>query len=264
MTVEEPLAGGFGGLGLVVRVGDTIRRPPRPSTVAVRALLHHLEQVGFDGAPRALDTDAKGREVLTYVEGDVPLPPYPAWCMTDAALESFAGLLHRFHEAVASFDASMVTGWELDWADPSGGAVICHNDGFPENVVFRDGRAVALIDFDMAAPGRPFWELAIATQSWMPLQAPESREEATVHLDAVARFGRFARTYGVAPEEAGELVDVVFEERAQSIANIRREVASGDPIWIENWRAAGGDAGAARDDEWLAEQRPALITAVEG
>jgi hypothetical protein len=262
MTIEEPLAGGFGNLGEVVRVGDTVRRPPRESTAAVRALLLHLEAVGFDGAPRYLDADDQGREVLSYVDGDVPLPPYPEWSMSDDTLVSFGELLRRFHVATASFDATGVAGWELDWADPRGGPGICHNDGFPENVVFRDGRAVALIDFDMAAPGRRFWDLAVASQEWMPLHSPNTRRDHLFPLDAVARFGRFARAYGVEPEDAAELVDVVFEERAQAIGNIRNEVALGNPVWIENWLDAGREASAAIDDVWLAEQRDALIEAV--
>ncbi|HEX6679331.1 MAG TPA: phosphotransferase, partial [Gaiellaceae bacterium] len=84
----------------------------------------------------------------------MPLPPYPAWSMTDAALVDLGRLLRRFHEATASFDATGISGWASDWADPLGGPVVCHNDLFPENVVFRDGRVIALIDLDMAAPGR--------------------------------------------------------------------------------------------------------------
>lgn len=262
MAIEEPLAGGFSNLGEVVRIGDTVRRPPRRSTLAVRALLLHLERIGFDGAPRYLDTDDQGREVLTFVDGDVPLPPYPAWSMTDDALDSVGELVRRFHDAVASFDATTVSGWELDWADPLGGAVVCHNDLFPENVVFRDGRAVALIDFDMTAPGRPFWDLAVATQEWMPQHAPETRRDHPSSLDAVARFGRLARAYGVEAADASELVDVVFAERAQAIANVRHEMQLGNPVWIENWRDVGGDERAAIDDAWLAEQRDALVAAV--
>jgi len=261
MTIEEPLAGGFGNLGEVVRVGDTVRRPRRQSTESVRALLLHLEACGFDGAPRYLDTDDQAREVLSFVEGDVPLPPYPEWAMSNETLDSFADLLRRFHAAVASFDASAVSGWELDWADPTGGRSIRHNDAFPENVVFRDGRAVALIDFDMAAPGRPFWDLAIATQEWMPLHAPQTRRDHPFDVDAIERFGRFARAYGVGADDAVELVDVVVEERAQALANIRREVERGDPVWTENW-GDEQDANAAIDDAWIAEQRDALVAAV--
>jgi hypothetical protein len=36
----------------------------------VHALLRHLEDVGFDDAPRALGFDNQGREMLTYLPGD--------------------------------------------------------------------------------------------------------------------------------------------------------------------------------------------------
>ncbi len=262
VTGEGPLTGGFGNLGAVVRVGDTIRRPPRQSTLAVRALLLHLEDYGFDGAPRYLGTDEQGREVLTFVDGDVPIPPYPHWAMADGVLDSLGELLRRFHEAVARFDPAAVPGWELDWADPLGGATICHNDVFPENVVFRDGRAVALIDFDMAAPGRPFWDLAVATQEWMPLHAPDARPDHSFPLDALARFGRLAHAYGIDAAEAVELVDIVFAEREQAIGNIRREVELGDPVWTERWLAGEEEARAAIDDAWLADHREALVAAI--
>lgn len=261
MATEEPLAGGFDQSHEVVRVGDTVRRPARPSSAAVRALLLHLEACGFDGAPRWLDVDEQGRDVLSFVDGDVPLPPYPAWAMTEQALASMGELLARFHVASASFDQATVTGWELDWADPGGGPVICHNDGFPENVVFRDGVAVALIDFDMAAPGRPWWDVAIATQEWVPQHAPSTRRDHPGGLDSVARFGRLAQAYGVAPGDAEAFVDVVFEEREHAIANVRREVAGGNPVWVEQWDDAE-ERRAAVDDAWLAEQREALVAAV--
>nr|BFE82330.1 hypothetical protein GCM10020093_049310 [Planobispora longispora] len=47
---EIPLLGGDVTDG-VVRVGDTVRRPTRPSTPSVHALLRHLEAAGFEGAP---------------------------------------------------------------------------------------------------------------------------------------------------------------------------------------------------------------------
>lgn len=263
MEVEEPLPGGFGGLGQVVRIGDTIRRPPRESSAGMRALLVHLEQCDFEGAPRVHGIDDQGRDVLDYLEGDVPLPPYPAWAMTDEALVSFAQLLRRYHDAVASFDGSRVAGWGVNWADPGGGPVVCHNDVFPENVVFRDGLVVALIDFAEAAPGRPFWDLAVAAEEWMPLHAPPNRRDHEYPLDAVGRFGTFARAYGVAPGDADELVDVVFECRAQMLGNIRREIALGEEVWVERWRDGSEEARAVVEGAWLTEQRPALVAAVQ-
>ncbi len=73
------------------------------------------------------------------------------------ALGSGAGvggrLLPAFHVASASFDPSVCVSDET--ADPRGGTIVCHNDVCLENVVFRDGEAVGLLDFDFSAPGRP-------------------------------------------------------------------------------------------------------------
>ena len=148
-TNEQSLVGGVDPRDAPVRVGDTVHRAAGSSTGAVRELLLHLETVGFEGAPRHLGTDDQGREVLTWIDGDVPLPPYPAWAMTDRALGDLGGLVRRLHEATATFRATTAD-WSGQWADPGGGFVICHNDLYPENVVFRDGHVVALIDFAMA------------------------------------------------------------------------------------------------------------------
>src|SRR3954454_9334545 len=89
---EILLIGGTANRGLVVRVGDTVRRPQRPTSPATHALLRHLAAVGFAGAPRFLGVDEQGREVLSYIPGTAVTPPYPSWSLTDAALTSVAHL----------------------------------------------------------------------------------------------------------------------------------------------------------------------------
>jgi len=64
VTTERALDGGRQTVG-VIRVGDTLRRPLHARSEFVHALLRHLACVGFDGAPRVLETDERGREVLT-------------------------------------------------------------------------------------------------------------------------------------------------------------------------------------------------------
>jgi aminoglycoside phosphotransferase (APT) family kinase protein len=240
-----------------------VRRAAGSSRVAVRDLLIHLESVGFDGAPRYLGMDDQGREVLSWIDGDVPLPPYPAWAMTDRALADLGGLVRRLHEATATF-RDTTADWSTQWADPGGGSVICHNDLYPENVVFRDGRVVALIDFAMAAPGRPLWDVAIAGETWGPLGDPKRRDRHPENLDGIARLGALARAYGLEPERAEELIEVIIQERAHATANIRARIAGGDEAWIREWADAGGDDRAAADDAWIARHRAALIRAAGG
>jgi aminoglycoside phosphotransferase (APT) family kinase protein len=270
VTDEEVLVGGMDPRWAPVRVADSVRRRAGRSASAVHELLLHLEAVGFDGAPRYLGIDELGREILSWIEGDVPLPPYPAWSMTDRALADLAALIRRFHEATASFRPSdptadgVASAWATDWADPTGGPTICHNDLFPENVVFRDGRVVALIDFAMAAPGRDLWDLAIAADTWAPLGDPMRRDQHPRELDGIVRFGILARAYGLDPERAPELVDVIVEERAHAVANIQAEIAAGNESWIRDWAAAGGEERAAADDRWIVANRSALVRAAGG
>jgi hypothetical protein len=263
MTTDKPLIGGMDARFAPVRVGDTVRRAAGSDRAAVRDLLLHLEAVGFDGSPRFFGMDEQGREILSWVEGDVPLPPYPAWAMTDRAMADLGGLVRRLHDATATFQTAH-DDWSTQWGDPLAGPVICHNDLFPENVVFREGRVVALIDFAMSAPGRPLWDLAIAGEIWGPLGDPSRRDQHPPDLDGVARLGILARGYGLRPDEAANLVDVIAEERAHSTANIRAEIADGNPSWIRDWAGAGGDERAAVDDAWIARHRDALIRAVRG
>jgi Ser/Thr protein kinase RdoA (MazF antagonist) len=149
-----------------------------------------------------------------------------------------------------------------EWADPLGGPVVCHNDVFPENVIFREGRPVALIDFDLAAPGRALWDVAAAAQQWAPLAAPDARHVHPQHLDAVARLGRVARAYGVEPGDATELVELIFLHRRQALAHIRDQIAAGNRTWVENWRHTDGEGRATADDIWLEQHRQALVATV--
>ncbi len=114
--------------------------------------------VGFAGAPRFLGVDAHDREILSYIPGSPVLPPYPDWALSEDALVSVAQLLHAYHRAVADFDPAGYT-WPTR-PPPLAGELISHNDPNLDNIIFRDGRAVALIDFDLASPGSRLWDVA--------------------------------------------------------------------------------------------------------
>jgi hypothetical protein len=133
----------------VVRVGGTVRRAPHARSDYVHAVLQHLEAVGFEGAPRVLGIDERGREVLTYVPGEVVVAS-PA-CLPDARVVSAARLVRGFHDATAG---SALTGGE---------EVVCHGDLGPHNIVFLGDEAVAIIDWDDdVAPGPRLVDLAHA------------------------------------------------------------------------------------------------------
>jgi Phosphotransferase enzyme family len=118
----------------VVRVGRTVRRPVHDRSPYVQAVLRHLEAVGFDGAPRFLGIDEQGREILTYIDGDVP-DGSPAQ-FSEQRLRTAARLFRDCHDATAGTSLA------------GGGEVVCHGDLGQHNTVFRGERAVGLIDWD--------------------------------------------------------------------------------------------------------------------
>jgi Ser/Thr protein kinase RdoA (MazF antagonist) len=252
---ERPLAGGIANLGQVVGVGDTVRRPASAFTDAIFALFDHLHMSGFDGVPRPLGLDDRGREILTFIEGDVPIPPFPRWSMTDDALASVARLQRRFHEAAASFDAPAFT-WSDELADPRGGSVIGHNDICPENVVFRDARAVAFLDFDFAAPGRPVWDVASVMSMWGPVRDPSDPVPGMEGLEPFARARVVADAYGLDDAERAEIPDV-FVERL-SISLVENRAAKGEQAFIEMLARQGGAGRAERRRRWLEEHMDRL------
>jgi len=94
------------------------------------------------------------------------------------------------------------------------------------------------------------------------LHAPGARLSTPDSLDAVRRLGLLAGAYGLAPERAEELVDVVAEERARSTANVRAQAAAGDPVWGAHIADSDFDARMEADDVWLARMRLALVASV--
>jgi hypothetical protein len=143
-----PMLGGTGGELLVggrtspgvVRIWNTVHRPVRRSTTTVHAVLRHLEQAGFTGAPRVLGFDDAGREVLTYLEGETAgEAPWPAWMSSDEALVQVGSWLRRLHDTTVGFvppeDAVWFAG--RPWRP---GLVIGHHDAAPYNAVWQRGR----------------------------------------------------------------------------------------------------------------------------
>ncbi len=168
--LEIELRGGTHGP--VVRVGDTVRRVPSPASEAIHALLRHLESVGFTGAPRSLGSDDQGREILTFIRGDVAVrldgQPLPDYVRSDSALTQLGRLTREFHDATVGFEAPPGTEWSYLEGAPRDGEVICHNDLGPWNTVFRSGAPVAFIDWDGAAPAPRMWDVAYAVYRFVP------------------------------------------------------------------------------------------------
>ena len=259
---EEPLVGDGVTPG-IVRIGNTVRRPVRPFTATIQAYLAHLRSAGFTAAPEPLGIDDRGREVLSYVPGDVPREPLPPETAGEEVLIALARLIRQLHDASQNWTLPPDAVWNV----PAAGVtpqpkiegddeLVSHRDYCPGNVVFRDGLPVALIDFDLARPTTKLYDIANALYWWAPLYAPEDRAPAFVAADAPGRAAAFADGYGMSAELRRGLVPLA----AWMIHRFHlttRAAAESDPVFRRLWEDSGKDR-LPRAERWIEREGPTI------
>jgi hypothetical protein len=266
--VEIPLAGGDVTEG-VVRVGDTVRRPVGPHSPLVHALLAHLELVGFEGAPRFLGIDGSGREVLSYIDGEVAGRPRPPWIADETRLASVGRLVRAYDDAAASFASPPDALPDTLPADPPGippapaypPELIGHVDITPENVVFRDGRAHALIDFDLAKPATRADEMLNAMLWWAPLSDPRDVDPLLQHVDVPARARILADAYGLSGTDRERITEVAILRTRRSWHLMKRRAETQGGGWQRMWDEGVGDV-IKRREAWLDRHASTLAAAL--
>lgn len=208
-----------------------MRRPCGPNSPFVERLLRHLEKTGFHGAPLHLGFDEEGREILTFIEGDVPSDCRDAiW--SDEQLSAIAELLRHFHDATSGSEVA------------GGGEVVCHNDFGPWNLVWRDDLPVGIIDYDNAATGARLDDLGYATWKALNLGLGD-----TPISEQRRRMTVFASAYGAISDST--LLAAI--ERAQGRM---RQVIAAAPAGLG--RADALDQNR-RERSWLAANRSYLV-----
>ena len=246
----QSMAGGrtFGA----VRVGDTVHRRAHPWTPAVHALLRHLERADFAGAPRVVGHDDRGREVLTYLHGEVAGElPWPPWVYSDLALIQVGRWLRQLHDATATFvpppDAAWFAGQR--WRP---GLITGHHDAAPYNAVWRTDRLVGFVDWDTAGPSSRELDLAFTALSWVPLSARRVAEQLGYRAfdDRSRRLHLLLDAYGY-QDDRHQFAAVVSGRARMHAAAIRASAATGDPVYVALLPGADDMAEAAQEIEAL-------------
>jgi hypothetical protein len=253
---EERLPGGrsFGA----VRVGEEVRRPAQPWTTTVQTVLRHLEDVGFDGAPRVRGFDEQGRERLTFLPGETMGEPqrWPDWVRSDDTLRQVGAWLFRLHEATVTFrppaDAVWLTrrAWQPD-------LLIGHLDAAPWNAVWSDGALVGFVDWETASPCRPEDDLAFSALAWVPLLTAEIAEPAGFAdpADRHRRFHLLLDAYGYTGDRTA-IRDAIIWRVERNVGMIRELAAGGEPTfqsmlpWAANLERSGTEVAALPADFW--------------
>ena len=233
----------------VHRVGATVRRRAEWWTPAVHDLLRHLEQVGFDAAPRPLGYDDQGREVLTYLEGESGRDTWPL-IVPDEGLAAFAHLLRRYHDAVASYHPPPETDWAYGVLPMQATDIVCHGDFGPWNLVWREGKPVGILDWDLAYPGPARDDVAYALVYSVPARTDGHAMQWQGFTEPPPRRHRievFADAYGIDVDGLADAI-VTRQRKTSDHSRILKERGLVAP-WTTTWSIDQNDQLARWSDE---------------
>jgi thiamine kinase-like enzyme len=223
-------------------------------------LLDHLAATGFGGAPRPLGRDEQGREVLSWIEGDVGVPPFPDWVADDGLLVSVASLQRQMHTAARTFRPPADAVWDTANLPPAGpDALVCHNDLCVENVVVRDGAAVGVIDFDFAAPSHPLVDIAIAARHWIPVRDDRDIDDPRRDADRIARWRMFTDVHDLTTADRAEVAAQLGEYLDKALVSMKARADAGNPIYRAVWDAGYADQNR-RSRAWLDANAADLVS----
>ena len=218
---EVPLLGGNASVG-IVRVGDTVRRPARPWTLSIDALLKHLEAVGFDGAPRAMGYDDRGRQVLSFIEGYVSADPSD---LDRERVFEVGELISQLHAALSSFRPPPAAVWNV-LIRPDQEELVCHHDLAPWNLVRSQDR-LTFIDWDGAGPGSRLGDLAYAAHGFVPLSPRSGLTDA----GAARRLRALVDGYALPPSSRSTFVSML----APRVRSMYEFLKDGHDRSLEPW-----------------------------
>jgi aminoglycoside phosphotransferase (APT) family kinase protein len=245
MEPVQSLPGGF--ISAVTRTGGTVRRTPGSNAVFVHELLEHLARAGWAGAPRFHGFDEQGQEVLDFVPGRSGVEPeVRARAGEDGSLVTLTRLVRTFHDLTAG---TPLAGQQ---------EVVCHHDLDPRNTVYQDQggqlRPVALIDWDLAAPGRRVQDVARILWQFLPL-APEVTDIA----DTARRLRLVVDTYGL--EDRDELMPTVLWWQERCWRGIATGAAVGESAMVA-LQSTGVVTAVRAAQMWTQDHRTALEAAL--
>lgn len=230
---------------------ETVTRPAGPHTQTVHSFLRHLREKDLDCVPQPISLDDE-TETLRFIEGE---SGGDGWKNQHdvQGLRSAARLLRRIHDASA------------DWVPPDnavfaaptaeGGDVYVNGDPGPWNFVWRDGEAVALIDWDFLHRAPRLDDVAYALLWFAPMRDDEAA--LTWHHfaqvpDRRARIEAFLDAYGIPADF--DVADAVVQRRHATIEHVRFLADQGQEPQ-KTWVAEGSLDEEEAEIAWIEANR---------
>ena len=211
----------------VNRVGNKVHRKIGLWTPSVHALLKHLHSRGFLNVPEVLGFDHEGREILSYLEGEVGHDPLSLAARSDVALKTAARLLRAYHDHTVDFAKIQQGKWQFPAHPPI--EVICHGDYAPYNCVLQGDQVVGIIDFDTAHPGSRIWDIAYAVYRFAPLMTPGNPAGFGAQEEQIRRAKLFCQEYGLS--DLSQLIPTILERLGMLVDFISAQAKTGDRFY---------------------------------
>jgi len=196
----------------IIRIGHKVHRPSGLWTTLIHAFLRDLRASGFNSAPRPFGLDEQGREILSFIEGEVSNYPLSSNAASVQTLISAAKLLRSYHDASQNFLAGLnpeKNTWQFPARHPQ--EVICHGDFAPYNVVLDGENVIGMIDFDTCHPGPRTWDIAYALYRWAPFTNPSNTDGFGSIEEQIKRARLFCDAYGLSGPERMGLPNLIIE-----------------------------------------------------
>lgn len=246
-----------GHMAHVIRLDDRVVRSRSPWSGAAHAVLRHLEEHGFSGAPRLIDT-SDACEMLTYLPGE-SIPADLHGYRGDDTLVTVAGAIRSLHRVLSHFQIPKDIVFPEMPGAPIGGSFLCHNDLAPWNTIMRDHGFVGFVDWDLVALATPAWDLAYASWVFVPLYADD-----TAFGDVVTRSRRlklFLDAYGLPLSERRTFVRLIRQRQMCAYETVEQwgkaGIAGFDRLYRQRLHL-----GALDDIAWLDSHHDDLQQAI--
>lgn len=242
-----PLRGGV--ITGAERIDDCVHRATGPWTPAVHQLLRHLEEVGFDGAPRLRGFDHEDRELLTYIDGEAGSVAFPSALRVEAGVAAFGRFVREYHDAAGGFHPSDDAVWRIGVRPLRAGEVVCHGDFGHWNTIWRGDKLVAAIDWDFAEPGDPLRDLSTGAITSVPLGDDDLAKLLgyATPVDRRRRIKVLCDAYGTLPSD---LFAATIESLTLEIDRLEEFGGQGREPWA-TLRGKGQSQALATRRDWV-------------
>ncbi len=245
---EQNLPGGWGKDVPPVRIGTAVHRQPPARSLFVHQVLRFLAEQQYGWAPKYLGMDEHGREVLEYIEGYVPHgQEVPSATWSAETMQEIFERIRKLHDLTSA--TGLAAGQEC----------VCHGDLSYANTVYRGGRGVAFIDWDLAHPGRRIDDVGYALLEYLSIGESEASEPAERAQLARTLTNAYGLSAGLRRTLVDRMLGLLLETRARQLAAMQ----AAQPAALRLAAAGVPDRMLVRH-AWLAGHRRVFERAVGG